>query len=419
MKLSVAFACCVATAANAAYSGDIVQYWVDQSAILVNGTGVNTCGFQSTPSGWFEAIVQGAVYLAATKSTGKSLAFQQLAVSHAAHSGMLWTFHGTGLSATINSKLKTILPSIGLDALSPDAIQATKIGREAARVVVVARADDGINYFVDYEPKPALPGVYQATPGGKQIPDMPQARFIRFFGGLGDAKKYRAPPPPNVTTPAYELFLDQVKSQGARKSTVRSAYDTETAYFWRESSPIGWNRLANAVVGDKLAKDVTASARFYAQLNYALANAAIASWDSKYFYDSWRPVTAIHYPGIYLASRRNVSDANWTPLLSPTPNHQDYLSTHAISGAAAAAVIKAWNGGSDSVDVLLSSNVIVDSVGVITRRITNLTAAAYENGDSRIFGGIHFQFASDVGNKIGFWVGEDTLKVFDQTWDQF
>lgn len=43
----------------------------------------------------------------------------------------------------------------------------------------------------------------------------------------------------------------------------------------------GWNRLAHAVVGNSLATDVVVSAKFYAQLNYALANAAIASWDAK------------------------------------------------------------------------------------------------------------------------------------------
>lgn len=164
---------------------------------------------------------------------------------------------------------------------------------------------------------------------------------------------------------------------------------------------------------------MVASAKFYAQLNYALANAAIASWDSKYFYNSWRPITAIRYPGIYLASKRNVSDPNWTPLLTPTPNHQDYLSTHATFGGAAAAVIKLWNGNSDVVDVKLSSNVTLDNVGVVTRRITNLTAAAIENGNSRVFGGIHFQFASDVGREIGAWVGRETLKAFDESWDEF
>ncbi|KAF2683651.1 acid phosphatase/Vanadium-dependent haloperoxidase [Lentithecium fluviatile CBS 122367] len=391
MRVAAGFAY-FAAVAYAAYSGDIVQYWVDQSAILVNGTVIG--GLQSPPSGWFEAIVQGAVYLAATQSTGKSLAFQQLAVSHAAHNTLLWTFHGTRLYATVNSKLKAVLGPIGLNESSPDAAKATQIGREAARTVIVARADDDINYFVDYVQKPAAPGVYQATPGGQAVPDTPQAQFIRLFGGLGDVKRFPAPPPPNATTPEYEPFLNYVKAQ-------------ETAYFWRESSPIGWNRLATAVIGNKLAIDVLVSAKFYAQLNYALANAAIASWDSKYFYNSWRPVTAIRYSAIWLASKRNVSDPNWTPLLTPTPNHQDYLSTHATFGAAAAA------------NVPLSSNVTIDNVGVITRRITNMTAAAKENGDSRVFGGIHFQFASDVGTQIGDRVGRETVKVFDQRWNEF
>jgi hypothetical protein len=43
----------------------------------------------------------------------------------------------------------------------------------------------------------------------------------------------------------------------------------------------GWNRLAHGVIGDKLKTEVLASAKFYAQLNYALANAGIASWDTK------------------------------------------------------------------------------------------------------------------------------------------
>lgn len=176
--------------------------------------------------------------MAATKSAKKSLAFQQLAVSHAAHDTLLWTFHGTRLYATVNSKLKAVLDPIGLDPSSPDGISARDIGREAARTVVVARADDGINYFVDYTQKPAAPGVYQATPGGSPIPDTPQAQFVRLFGGLGDVKRFRAPPPPNVTSPEYEPYLNFVKAQGARNSTVRKAFDTETAYFWRESSPM-------------------------------------------------------------------------------------------------------------------------------------------------------------------------------------
>jgi PAP2 superfamily len=164
---------------------------------------------------------------------------------------------------------------------------------------------------------------------------------------------------------------------------------------------------------------VTASAKFYAQLNYALANAAIASWDSKYFYNSWRPITAIQYTGIFLPSGHNLSKPTWTPLLAPTPNHQDYLSTHATFGGAAAAAITHFNDGKDAIDALLSSNVTVDNIGVITRRVKSLKAAAKENGDSRIFGGIHFQYASDVGTEIGWWVANETIKAFDKNWELF
>jgi len=209
---------------------------VDQSAILVNGTIIG--GLPSPPSGWYEAIVQAAVYRAALDSRSQPLAFQQLAVSHAAHDSLLWTFHGTRLYATVNSKLKAILPAIGINATSNAGLAATEIGRLAAQKVIIARADDGINNFVDFTPLPAEPGLYQQTPGGQPIPDTPQARVIRLFGGVGNVKQFRAPPPPNVNSTEYEAYVVQVKTQGERNSTVRAALDTETAYFWRESSPM-------------------------------------------------------------------------------------------------------------------------------------------------------------------------------------
>lgn len=138
----------------------------------------------------------------------------------------------------MNAKLKAVLAPIGIDPSSSDAQRATDIGRKAAQKVIIARADDGINNFVDFTPLPAYPGNYQATPGGQPIPDTPQAHYIRLFGGVGDVKKFRAPPPPSVNSSEYEAFVLQVKTQGERNSTVRTAYDTETAYYWRESSPM-------------------------------------------------------------------------------------------------------------------------------------------------------------------------------------
>ena len=236
MKLASLLTVACATAAYAAYSGDIVQYWVDQSAILVNGTTIG--GLPSPPSGWFNAIVQGAVYEAAVNSADESLAFQQLAVSHAAHDTLLWTFHGTRLYATIDAAFASVAVSIGINASSPDASRARETGEQAATRVTVARANDGIHRYVAYTPLPAEPGNYQGRPGGPRIQDTPQAQDLRPFGGLDNVTKYRALPPPAPESPEFEKFLVQVCEQGGNSSVKRTECDTETAWFWLESSPM-------------------------------------------------------------------------------------------------------------------------------------------------------------------------------------
>ncbi|KAL6706875.1 hypothetical protein ACN47E_005018 [Coniothyrium glycines] len=416
MKLSGIVVVLSAGLVAAQYPRDIVQYWVDQSALLANNTLIG--GLQSPPSGWFEAVVQASIYVAALETKNESLAFQQLAVSHAAHDSLTWTFHGTRNFGNIFKATQDILVAINISESDDRYWRAAAIGRKAAIRVTNARQDDKLNNFVNYVYKPATPGVYQRTPGSAFVaPDTPQARYLRPFGGIGDITRFRAPSPPAWNSSGYESILDFVKTQGERNSTVRTPYNTETAYFWRESSPIQWNRVAHNVIGNRYAKDVVSSAKFYLQLNYAHANAAIVSWDSKAYYNTWRPVTAIQRTDKWLPSGKNVSNPSWTPLLSPTPNHQEYTSTHATFGGAAAAVIKAWNNGSDAIDIQLSTN--GTSIGVLTRRYTSLQQAVKDNGDSRVYGGVHFQFSSDIGSKVGDAVGLATLQAFDKNWDKF
>ncbi|KAI5365316.1 Putative phosphatidic acid phosphatase type 2/haloperoxidase [Septoria linicola] len=415
MKLHSLLTLLTAATAQAQYSGDIVAYWIDRSSALTNNSLIG--GLQSPPSGWTGAIIAGSIYTAALETCDDELAFQQLAVSHAAHNSLTWIFHGTRNFANIYDNMANITAQIGIDHTSDDYWRAAEIGRDAALRVTSARQGDKLDDFVPYVYGPANPGIYQRTPGGLTAPDTPQAYLLRPFGGIGNITKFRAPPPPAITSEGYEAILNYVKAQGEQNSTARSAYDTETAYFWRESSPIIWSRFAYRVIGNKYATDVLSSAKFAAQLNYALANAAIAGWDSKTFFNSWRPVTAIRRTDIWLPSGNNVSNPAWTPLLSPTPNHQEYTSTHACFGAAAAAVVKAWNNGSDAIDILHSTN--ATGRGVILRPYTSIQQAVKDNGDSRVFGGIHFQFASDVGSVVGNDVGIATIQAFDDGWSQY
>jgi hypothetical protein len=74
-------------------------------------------------------------------------------------------------------------------------------------------------------------------------------------------------------------------------------------------------------------------------------------------------------------------------LLTPTPIEQEYTSGHATVGGAAAAVLKAFNGG-DEIDITISSLVTQQPQHVITRHFTNLSAAAQEISDSRVYGGV-------------------------------
>jgi len=193
-------------------------------------------GIQSPPSAWYAAIVQGSIYLAAVKSAGESLAFQQLAVSHAAHNSLAWVFHGTRNYGAVDAALRAVLKPIGLDSTSRDAVEARSRGIAAANEVVTARSDDKIGNFVDYIYGPENPGIYQQSPGANTYPDTPQARYVRPFAGLGNVTRFRAPPPPKTSDSDYESYLLYVKAQGDLNSTVRKAFDTDTAYFWRESS---------------------------------------------------------------------------------------------------------------------------------------------------------------------------------------
>ncbi|EAQ93054.1 predicted protein [Chaetomium globosum CBS 148.51] len=420
MKLSLLALATAATVVKAAYPGDIVYYWVDQSATFVNGTVIG--GLQSPPSAWYQAIVQAAIYQAAVKSKHESLEFQQLAVSHAAHNSALWVFHGSRLYGTVDASLRAIIPAIGLDPNSKKGKEAVKTGQNAAAAVAQARADDKITNFLDFTYGPKEPGVYQQSPGANLYPDTPQAQFVKPFAALGDITRFRPPPPPKTNSKEYEEQVLYVKAQGELESSVRTAYDTDTAYFWRESSITLWNRFAGALVGDAYTTKVLDSAKFYAQLNYALANAGIASWDAKYTYLGWRPVTAIHHPTPWVHSGADISSPSWTPLLRPTPSHPDYVSTHSTFGGAAAAVLRAWNGGKDKIagtGVTVSSNVTLDARGVITRTYTDLKGAAEENSASRVFGGIHFTFAGVEGVALGERVAKETLKKFDANWDKF
>jgi hypothetical protein len=179
------------------------------------------------------------MYNSAVKSESKSLEFQQIAVSYAAHNALVWVFHGTRLYPYIDNALKTIQTQILATAGSFNRTEAISIGRHAALEVIGSRTDDGLNEFVDYEYGPPVPGVYQLTTKGYDLPpDDPQVPYVKLFGIRKPALSYLAPPPPSVNDTSYEGYIAYVKAIGGMTSTTRTREQTEIALFWRESAPM-------------------------------------------------------------------------------------------------------------------------------------------------------------------------------------
>jgi hypothetical protein len=280
--------------------------------------------------------------------------------------------------------------------LGPEVAKGVSLGKRAAAAVLAARANDNSNGNEAYTPG-TRPGAYRFVPNTNFVL-MPHWRSVRPFA-LKSAAQFRVPPPPALTSVAYSLAFAEVKHSGGTRSEARKRDESYYAAFWYEHSDIGWNRIARTVARSQR-QDLWSSARTFALLNVALADAFIAGWDSKMHHDAWRPVTAIRLAAED-GKAYTSADPTWTSFLQ-TPPVQDHPSTHSALGAAGAAALAHAFGRDEIRFSFASSSANPDSP---RRSFTSFSQAARENADSRIKAGLHFRFATEAGLKLGHDVG--------------
>jgi len=146
-------------------------------------------------------------------------------------------------------------------------------------------------------------------------------------------------------------------------------------------------------------------ARLFALVNISTADALIAAWDAKYTYNFWRPVTAIQFAGDSSINPATVSDPSWTPLIV-TPNFPSYMSAHSTVSGAAATILTSLFGPN------YAFTAGSDGLPGVTRSYSSFDAAAAEAGQSRIYGGIHFQFDNQAGLATGSALGQFVFQNF-------
>jgi membrane-associated phospholipid phosphatase len=293
----------------------------------------------------------------------------------------------------------------------------TSVGVTAAQRILAARANDGAgtdgNGSGPAYVESTAPGQWRQTGSGPAA--TPNWGLVTPFT-MTSGTQFRPPPPAGfaslpalLASPQYAAQVNEVKSLGAANSTTRTAEQTRIAFFWANDvagtyKPPGQLLRHTAIVALERNLDTAPAARLYTMLTLALADAAIAAWDSKYRtdIDLWRPETAIRLADTD-GNAATVADKTWQPLsvnrsgVRFSPPFPAYVSGHATFAGAWAGVMRRYF-GTDSYNLRVDS---VDPNEMNYRTYSSFSAAAIENARSRVYLGVHYQFDADFGLSTG------------------
>jgi hypothetical protein len=282
----------------------------------------------------------------------------------------------------------------------------TDVGLRVAKLLLADRATDGTQVYKPY-PGSNVPGMWRPTPPSFTKAENPQWATQRPWCLTSD-DEFRPPPPPAIDSAAYVADHNQIFTLGAKFNSTRTAEQSAIAQFWydgpaSDTPPGTWQAVAE-IRACKEQFDLPATTRLFALVAMSLADAAIMGWDAKFTFGQWRPITAIRFANTASATTPPLAyDPNWEPLLN-TPPWPDYLSDRAMFGGAAAQVLARFFGDNVPVSVV---------AGNTTRSFANFASAAFEQGQSRVFGGSHFNtscvFGVNYGRLVGNWSFDNCL----------
>ena len=394
------------------------------------------------------AIVQIAVFDAVNAATGNRFrsytglpAVQRptglnVAIAEAAHDTLvaLWPAQ----TAIFDSLLAEDLAEF------PDSVFKSRgiaLGRRAAAAILARRANDGSAHAEPVMGEDYIPGLGPGEWRQDPISLIPLALGARWAEVrpfvLRSADQFRIPPPPALTSARYTRAFDEVKrlgGDGTNTPTERTEDQTIAGIYWGydgtpnlSAPPRLYNQIAVLIANQQRTGmgNVVNLARFLALVHTAMADAGIACWESKYVYKFWRPVGAIREADTD-GNPDTIVDPKFSPLGAPasninpgvnfTPPFPAYASGHATFGGALFQILRRFY-GTDRIRFTFVSDefngVTTDNLGnvrpLIPRTFPNLSTAEEENGQSRIYLGIHWEFDKTEGIRQGRRIADYVL----------
>ncbi|SDB29903.1 PAP2 superfamily protein [Flavobacteriaceae bacterium MAR_2010_188] len=289
------------------------------------------------------------------------------------------------------------------------------IGKAAASAIIIKRQSDfalGFTSFVG----PVGPGLYQADymPYAIAFPPVWPAHAVYGANlgaytpfGIESGDQFRDEEPYDINSAAYTADYIEVKTVGCNGCQDRTAEQTEIASFWHESNASMMNRIARILVTQQNLNGWEA-ARVLGLVQMSVMDSYITSFDGYYYYNFWRPITAIRN-GDSDGNPDTVGNPSWSALFT-TPPTPEFPSTHGYASGATVAVLQLYFKSETSPFTLTSPYYLPG----VERTMNTLEQIADECSVSRIYAGLHFRHSTEVsqyqGYELGQYVFENNLR---------
>ncbi|ALW85611.1 hypothetical protein AUC43_11215 [Hymenobacter sedentarius] len=398
------------------YSADVATKWADMELRLVKNGVSFTPPVASRAMGYcgvalYEAVVPGMpeyqslagqlTNLASLPKPETGQRYNWNVAANAAEALMVKSMFGNASAAQRASidSLETALNQTYRTAEEFD--RSVKFGQQIAQALFDwSRTDGGHEGYLNNQPASFVPPVgvglwVQTTPGAAGRAIQPTWGQNRLFVPANATMTMPALSYSYSTQPGSPYYAQVLELYNTSKNLT--AAQRTIANYWADGgqtiSPPGHSlNITSIVLRDRKAT-LALAAEAYARVGMAVSDAFVSCWKCKFTYNWQRPITAV----------QAMLDPTWQPLLA-TPPFPEFVSGHASQSGAASQVLG---------DLFGPQTTFVDNThqargaGYEPRTFTSFAAFADEAAMSRLYGGIHFRSANEVGLAEGQKLGRN------------
>ncbi|HOY50466.1 MAG TPA: vanadium-dependent haloperoxidase [Prolixibacteraceae bacterium] len=276
-------------------------------------------------------------------------------------------------------------------------------GKAAAQAVLADRQGDPALGFAAY-PQGTAPGEYRSTmPYAVANPPIWPNNAV-YAPGMGtfrpfamtSSDQFRAEPPYSLVSPEYAADYDEVKRLGSSTSTERTPEQAELALFYLDNMGSSANRIAR-FMAEQEELDGWETAKLLALLNMAQFDACLSSFEGAYYYNRWRPITAIRM-GETDGNDATAGDPAWATLPSAraVPPIPTYPAAYTQMAGATAEILRLFF-KEDEKSFTIGSY----SLAGAEKSYTTFSAYAEDVSMSRIYAGFQFRHDVEAGERMG------------------